>query len=92
MTLANSMHRSLRALALAACALFGVQAFTAEAIAMPPPDLRQFASDYASAWSSQAPERLASFYTEDGVLIVNGGEPAVGRKAVAARARSFMEA
>ncbi len=51
-----------------------------------------FAKRYAAAWSSQDPEQLASFYAEDGSLTVNGGEPVVGREAIAARAREYMEA
>ena len=56
------------------------------------PELREFAHRYASAWSSQDPALLASFYTEDGILQVNGGEPAIGRAAIEAKARGFMEA
>lgn len=51
-----------------------------------------FAKRYAAAWSSQDPELLASFYAEDGALVVNDGEPAVGRAAIAEKARGFMEA
>ena len=77
---------------LLACMLLCTPLSVREAFAMKPADLQQFASEYAAAWSSQDPEALASFYAADGVLIVNGGEPAVGRAAVAAKARSFMEA
>lgn len=55
-------------------------------------ELTDFATRYAAAWSSQDPERLASSYAEDGSLRVNAGEPAVGREAIAAKARGFMEA
>ena len=51
-----------------------------------------FAKRYAAAWSSQDPELLASFYADSGTLTVNDGEPAVGREAIAAKAREFMEA
>jgi uncharacterized protein (TIGR02246 family) len=54
--------------------------------------LRDFAKSYAAAWSSQDPELLASFYSPEGALIVNDGEPAVGRAAITEKARSFMEA
>lgn len=56
------------------------------------PRLVDFATRYAEAWSSQDPEQLASFYTEGGSLSVNGGEPAVGRAEIAAKAKGFMEA
>ena len=51
-----------------------------------------FATAYAEAWSSPDPEALAEFYSEDGELIVNQGEPAIGREGVEAKAREFMEA
>lgn len=51
-----------------------------------------FAKRYAAAWSSQDPGRLAAFYSEEGSLTVNDGEPAVGRAAIEAKAREFMEA
>lgn len=52
--------------------------------------LIDFANRYAAAWSSGDPDRLASFYADDGALIVNGGTPASGRAAVAATAKGFM--
>ena len=51
-----------------------------------------FAKRYAAAWSSQDPDLLASFYSTGGTLQVNDGEPAVGRAAIAEKARGFMEA
>jgi uncharacterized protein (TIGR02246 family) len=56
-----------------------------------PSDLNDFASRYADAWSSQDPNRLASFYAEDGSLVVNGTEHD-GRAAVRETAATFMEA
>ena len=55
-------------------------------------ELTDFATRYAAAWSSQNPEDLASFYAEEGSLTVNAGDPAIGRKAIAAKAGGFMEA
>jgi len=66
------VHKPLAVLALAGCALLNAPFFPLEGFAMEPSDLQDFATDYAAAWSSQDPERLASFYGEDGVLIVNG--------------------
>lgn len=57
-----------------------------------PSDLAEFGTRYAAAWSGQDPDALASFYEEGGSLRVNAGEPAVGRAAIAAKARAFMEA
>lgn len=55
-------------------------------------DLTDLGTRYAAAWSSQNPAQLASFYAENGSLIVNGGPPATGRTAIAAKAHSFMTA
>jgi len=56
------------------------------------PRLSDFATRYAAAWSSQNPVSLASFYSENGSLTVNGGAPSVGRTAITATARGFMTA
>ena len=52
----------------------------------------QFAQNYTDAWNSKQPEKMASFYAEDGMLAVNKGTPAVGRKQIAETAKSYMEA
>ena len=59
---------------------------------MSPDQLKDFATRYAAAWSSQNPDSLAAFYSEDGSLQVNQGQPAVGRAAVRATAKGFMTA
>ncbi len=56
------------------------------------PALTDLGTRYAAAWSSQNPTQLASFYTPDGSLTVNGGSPSTGRSAIAAKAQSFMSA
>ena len=53
-------------------------------------ELEDFGSRYASAWSSQDPVLLASFYAADGSLTVNDGPPSIGRAAIAATAADFM--
>ena len=55
-------------------------------------DLRDFATRYTEAWCSQDPARVAAFFSEDGSLKVNDGEPAVGRDAIAEVAKGFMTA
>ena len=55
-------------------------------------ELNEFAIRYAAAWSSQDPERLASYYAENGFLQINDGDTSVGREAVTETARSFMSA
>lgn len=54
--------------------------------------LREFATRYAAAWSGQDPEVLASFYAEGGSLAVNDGDPSIGRAAITATARGYMDA
>lgn len=56
-----------------------------------PADLDDFGNRYAAAWSSGDPARLASFYAEDGSLVVNGTAHE-GREAVRETAASFMAA
>ena len=55
-------------------------------------ELAKFANRYAQAWSSQDSDLLASFYSEDGFLKVNSGDPSVGRNDISKTAKSFMEA
>ena len=52
----------------------------------------EFGQKYTDAWNSKVPEKMASFYAEDGILTVNKGTPAVGRKQLAETAQSYMEA
>jgi predicted ester cyclase len=57
-----------------------------------PEDINEFAQDYASAWCSQEPYRVAAFFSETGSLSINGGPPSVGRTAIAEDAHGFMSA
>ncbi|WP_246020015.1 nuclear transport factor 2 family protein [Muriicola soli] len=52
----------------------------------------EFGQKYTDAWNSKQPEKMASFYAEDGMLTVNNGIPAMGRKQLAETAKSYMEA
>jgi nuclear transport factor 2 (NTF2) superfamily protein len=52
----------------------------------------EFGQKYTDAWNSKVPEKMASFYAEDGMLTVNNGTPAIGRKQLAETAKSYMEA
>jgi nuclear transport factor 2 (NTF2) superfamily protein len=63
-----------------------------ESRSMLPADLPEFAARYTEAWSSRDPSRVASFFSEKGVLRINEGEPSVGRAEITATARSFMTA
>ena len=59
---------------------------------MQPANLHDFASRYTAAWCSQDPGSVAACYSLNGALTVNGGPPAVGRKAITEVAQSFMTA
>jgi len=51
-----------------------------------------FGKDYTSAWNSNDPAKVASFYALDGTLTVNQGTPAEGREALTNLVNSYMEA
>lgn len=53
-------------------------------------DLSIFARSYAQAWCSNRPEFVASYFSKDGSLQVNDGDPARGRAEISAIAKSFM--
>ncbi len=55
-------------------------------------DLEVFAKSYAQVWCSQRPNFVSSFFSEDGVLQINDGEPAKGTEAITNVAKGFMEA
>lgn len=38
-------------------------------------ELRRFANDYAKAWGSRDPEKVAAFYSKNGLVSVNGAPP-----------------
>jgi predicted ester cyclase len=52
-------------------------------------ELKKFARQYTAAWNSEVPENVSSHFAEGATLSVNG-EPATGREAITAVARSFM--
>ena len=54
--------------------------------------LREFAERYTAAWCSQEPARVADCFSPAGSLTINGGPPAVGRRAIADAAHGFMTA
>lgn len=54
--------------------------------------LHDFAERYTAAWCSDDPAQVAEFFTANGRLTINGGEPHVGRAAIADSAASFMRA
>jgi len=49
-----------------------------------------FVHRYTAAWCSRNPKSVASFFSPNASLAVNGGSPAVGRKEIAEFAQLFM--
>lgn len=58
-------------------------ALTAEAVA-------KMAQDYTAAWNSGSAEAVASFYAEDGEIVINRGDPWRGRSRVVEMAAGFF--
>lgn len=52
--------------------------------------ITRLAGDYTAAWNSGSAEAVASFYSEDGEIVINRGEPWRGRKGVAEMAAGFF--
>ena len=55
-------------------------------------NIHRFAERYTAAWCSGDPAAVASFFSADGSLTINEGEPSRGRAAIAEAAQSFMQA
>lgn len=51
--------------------------------------IENMARDYAAAWSSGDPDAVASYYAEDGSIVINRGDPINGRAAVSEMAAGF---
>lgn len=58
-------------------------------MAIDPQAVRTAADAYMAAWNSGSPKDVASFYALDGRIVINRGEPWVGREGVAAMAAGF---
>ena len=52
-------------------------------------DASKMAEDYTAAWNSKSAEAVASFFAEDGEIVINRGEPWKGRSRVADMAAGF---
>lgn len=55
-----------------------------------PEDIARLAHDYTAAWNSKSADAVASFFAEDGVIVINGGEPWIGRARIAEMAAGFF--
>lgn len=56
---------------------------------MDPMKIAQIAQDYTEAWNSISADAVASFYAEDGEIIINRGDPWSGRDRVRDMAAGF---
>jgi hypothetical protein len=88
----SQLCRNLVLASVIVLALLSMTACTLRTAPMNQSELRDFATRYAAAWSSQNPEDLASFYAANGSLTVNAGAPSVGRAMIAATAKGYMKA
>lgn len=52
--------------------------------------LRDFATRYTAAWCSHDAASVASFFSANGSLVINGGAPSTGRSAITEAAQDFM--
>ena len=52
---------------------------------------REMAESYTKAWCSHDPNAVASFYAEDGKIVINEGEPSNGRAEVVQMAQAFYD-
>lgn len=56
---------------------------------MDPMKIVQIAQDYTKAWNSKSADLVASFYAEDGEIVINRGDPWSGRDRVREMAAGF---
>ncbi len=54
-----------------------------------PNEVERIAADYTAAWNSKSADAVASFYAPEGEIIINRGEPWVGRSRVRDMAAGF---
>ena len=85
-------RRSQSTVSLMAGVLLSLTACNSRTTSMNQAKLTDLSTRYAAAWSSQHPDGLASFYSENGSLTVNAGAPSVGRAAITATAQGYMAA
>lgn len=54
-----------------------------------PEDIARVAKEYTAAWNSKSASAVASFYAEDGEIVINRGDPWSGRARVEEMAAGF---
>ncbi len=55
-----------------------------------PDKLEEKAAAYTAAWNSGSPEAVAGHFAEDGVIVINQGDPWEGRSGIAEMAAGFF--
>ena len=50
----------------------------------------RLAAAYTAAWNSGSPEAVAAFYAQDGQIVINRGNPWIGRKGIVDMAAGFF--
>ncbi len=55
-----------------------------------PNDIRKFAIQYTQAWCARSSKQVASCFSHDASSIINDGEPARGRDAIAEAMQAFF--
>ena len=50
----------------------------------------RLAAAYTAAWNSGSPEAVAAFYAQDGQIVINRGNPWIGRKGIVDMAACFF--
>ena len=58
-------------------------------MALDPKELQKSAEEYARAWSSKSPQAVASFFAEDGQIVINRGDPTIGQAALVEMVAGF---
>jgi len=59
-------------------------------MSLSPAAIETMAVAYTDAWCSRSGEAVASFFTENAMSIINGGEPTIGRTAIADAMGAFF--
>ena len=52
--------------------------------------VNRLASAYTAAWNSGSPEAVAAFYAQEGQIVINRGNPWIGRKGIVEMAAGFF--
>lgn len=59
-------------------------------MALTPEQAQDIGRRYTEAWCSHDPRAVASFYAENGRIVINDGEPCEGRDGIAEMAHGFF--